>query len=540
MTILSKQGYIVNKKNISKDQVETIKNDLTVTPKVMPGFGTTAESFEVFKEDDDSLYLPRYYGTKKFSKPDKDELYTGRKIDIKFNGSLRDYQLPIAKLIQDRFHSKETKGGGGLLCLPCGRGKTIIAIKTIVDTGVKTIVVVHKEFLMRQWKRQIERFTNARVGIIQRDVVDIKDKDVVLAMLKSVSIKEYNKKIFEEFGLVIVDECHHIAAKIYSRSLPKIACRYTLGLSATPTRIDGLSKIFYWYMGDIIYKEELRQNESVNAKFYKFTSTHHLFKQIYNFRREVNRERMVTNLTTIPERNKLILELINERRKRGNYCKMLILGRRKEHLKFLKSEMDKCIINDKRMLKRLYTMKKHIELDIDTPEYDQELMNIIYDKIDIYEKASSQETAFYLGGMKEKDLTISEKKDIIFGTYDMAEEGLDIESLNTIVLVTPKRNVVQSVGRILRMLEYEVNPEIIDISDQLQVFVSQAMARESYYKKSKYNVFKYKVVVEYSKDKIDPKFDDFKPKELFIRKENINSCIKTNKTTDPKHIQFLD
>lgn len=499
-TSLSKKGYHVPKKELTKEKLLELTSDLLVTPKEYDEFKKNDDkdpSFKVYNEDDEYLYIPKYYGIKHYGEPKQNELYKGRKIDIKFNGSLREYQEPIANLIQNSFSTI----GGGIVSLPCGRGKTVVAIEAIVRLGVKTLVIAHKDFLIRQWIRQIKRWTNAKVGVIQRDVVDIDDKDIVVGMLMSISIKDYKESIFSQFGLVVVDECHHIAARVYSRSLPKTTCRYTLGLSATPIRSDGLTKVFYWFLGDMIYKEDLRQNNQVHAHVYNYTSNHNLFKPILNWKtKNPIKETMVSNLTQIPERTQLIIKLINQRRKRGTFCKILVLSRRRDHLDEMKKIIDNVIKDENKVLKKLYIIKKHLKRIItlnekmkkNTKKFKQHL-DVVYDIIDIQEKHCVHKTGFYVGGMKEDDLKESEEKDIIFATFNMCEEGLDIPALNTVVFATPKPNVVQSAGRILRLENYDIAPEIIDINDQLSLFKGFGNSREKYYIKSKYHLHKYNV-----------------------------------------------
>jgi superfamily II DNA or RNA helicase len=502
MSVLSKKGYTIPKSQLSKSKLKELKEELHVIPKQYEDFKDESKdpSFDVFIEDDDTITVPKYYGLEHFGKPLKDELYNGRKIDIKFIGDLRDYQKPIADLIQTSFDDK----GGGLISLPCGRGKTILAINSIVRRGVKTLVIVHKEFLINQWKTQIERFTNAKVGIIRRDKVDVEDKDIVIGMLLSIATKDYKDSIFSQFGLVIYDEIHHLGAKVYSKSLPKTTCRYTLGLSATPKRQDGCEKVFYWHVGNMLYKEELRKNNKVQARMYNFTTNHDLFKVILNWRTKTpNKEKMITNLTKIEERTNLIVRLINERRKRGDTCKILVLSRRRDHLTDIKKLIDKSIELDKKQLKKLMSIHKNIGRTIkhnlnikNMKKRNRKLkqqLNMIYDMIYAHEKYCSHNTAYYVGGMKEKDLKISETKDVIFGTFDVANEGLDIPSLNTIVLGTPKPNVIQSTGRILRLEHYDISPEIIDISDNLSIFNNFNKSREKYYTNSHYNIHKYNV-----------------------------------------------
>ena len=93
---------------------------------------------------------------------------------------------------------------------------------------------------------------------------------------------------------------------------------------------------------------------------------------------------------------------------------------------------------------------------------------------------------FYIGGMKQKDLKTSESKRIILATYAMAEEALDIKTLSTLIMATPKTDVTQAVGRILR--EKHENPMVIDIIDQHDVFVKQWKKRKTFYNKCKYKI----------------------------------------------------
>jgi superfamily II DNA or RNA helicase len=93
---------------------------------------------------------------------------------------------------------------------------------------------------------------------------------------------------------------------------------------------------------------------------------------------------------------------------------------------------------------------------------------------------------YYLGGMKETALKETEDKQVVVATYAMAAEALDIKTLNTLVMVTPKTDIVQSVGRILR--EKHEKPLVIDIVDGHDVFKNQWAKRRRYYKKCEYTI----------------------------------------------------
>ena len=88
---------------------------------------------------------------------------------------------------------------------------------------------------MTQWKDRILEFLpNAKIGKIQQNTIDIEDKDIVLSMVQSLSMKEYPEDTFKSFGLAIFDECHHLGAEVFHKSMTKVASKYMLGLSATP------------------------------------------------------------------------------------------------------------------------------------------------------------------------------------------------------------------------------------------------------------------------------------------------------------------
>ena len=117
---------------------------------------------------------------------------------------------------------------------------------------------------MTQWFDRIQEFLpTARIGKIQQNTIDIDNKDIVLAMVQSLSMKEYKSDVFSSFGLAVFDECHHLGAEVFCRALPKVATYYMLGLSATPNRKDGLRKVFEWYLGDMVYCIKQREPDMV-------------------------------------------------------------------------------------------------------------------------------------------------------------------------------------------------------------------------------------------------------------------------------------
>ena len=173
-----------------------------------------------------------------------------------FNGELRDHQI----IAVEKYIKSALSVGGGLLELHTGAGKTVIALNIISRLNKKTLIIVHKEFLLRQWVERIEQFLpDARVGTIKQNIIETEDKDIVIGMLQSLSMKDYPIEMFNEYGLTIVDECHHISSEVFSRALFKIVTKYTLGLSATIKRKDGLTKVIKWFLGDIVYTKKEKE-----------------------------------------------------------------------------------------------------------------------------------------------------------------------------------------------------------------------------------------------------------------------------------------
>ena len=150
--------------------------------------------FHLFLESPKKLYIPRFYGLKRFGEPTIDKITDGETIDINFKGDLRPEQKPIF----DVSYKQIIDTGGGIVSLKCGGGKTVLSLYILAQLKLKTLVVVHKDFLMTQWYDRIKEFIpDARIGKVQQDTIDIEDKDIVLSMVQSLSMKEYPENTFE-------------------------------------------------------------------------------------------------------------------------------------------------------------------------------------------------------------------------------------------------------------------------------------------------------------------------------------------------------
>lgn len=494
--VLGRRGYVIRKELLSSEQLLKIKNDLTfINGDEFSPFNKNPERFPIYAENTAKIYLPRYYGLKNFGIPEQvnfvDPPYTSKELELSktsfsFNGTLRDYQTEAVDKIMERFN---TTISGGILSMPCGFGKTRTTIHTIYrmknehvkkSKPFKTIIVVHKEFLANQWIQNIQTLIpEASIGIIQADKVDVENKDIVLAMLQSISMKEYPDELFNQFNFAIFDECHHLAAKVFSRSLLRVGCKYLLGLSATPTRADGCQDIFFESIGSIIYRIERNQNDKALIKKIVINSNNDKY-----YREEFNRysgnkqmPTMINYLCEFYDRNELVVNIIRKYLENEDGRKVICLSSRRDekHLGFIREIIDKFPI----------------------VKINGEIASVGY-------YMGFQAKKGYNKKKHNESLKASEDCDIILATLDVSREALDISGLNTLIYATPINGLIQktvngkkiedqttieqSIGRILRVPpeQRKLIPIVIDVLDNFSNYIKWGYTRNAFYKKVKY------------------------------------------------------
>jgi len=214
---LGYQGYSIFKDTLSVDEQHALRKELMVHAHI-PKSPVQPAPFPVYRESLLKLYVPRYFGMERYGSSIENKISPGDKIALKFAGELRDYQNVIVdKYLKAATTKTANCGGGGLLDVDPGKGKTVMALKIIEQLSVKTLVIVHKSFLTNQWKERIEQFLpGARIGTIQGQVFDIENKDIVIGMVQSLSMKEYPQNAFESFGLTVFDECFPYDTCVYT------------------------------------------------------------------------------------------------------------------------------------------------------------------------------------------------------------------------------------------------------------------------------------------------------------------------------------
>ena len=467
-TKLTNQGYHIDVTTITREKLIEIETDLTMIPYKLDATKAQIEKskFMVFKYSKNRLEIivPRYYGICKFGKP-LEEDFDSEEVDLTFTKTLREIQIEVC----EKCIKYIKKNGGGLLSVPCGFGKTVCAIYIASRLGLKTLVVVHKSFLIKHWIQEFMDFLGidiSRIGIIRQNKCDIKGKDIVIGMIQTIAKREY-KNVFDNFGLVIYDEAHHVACKFFSQSLLKTGSQYTLALTATPYRGDRMIKVMYWFLGGTMYRERVKINKNVIVKVINYKSTDPLFclkKKWFQGKMRPDTCKMISNICKIDARNQSIIDTITHIRRTEPKRKMIVFCDRLAHIDILKSGVDALI-----------------QEDID---------NGILDEDEIL-------TCRYTGPTKPDERQEAEERgDIIFANYPMGNEGLNIKHLNTVLLASPKKDVMQCVGRIMRTIlqSGDIRPMIIDFADDVEAIKSWFKTRSVIYRSCKYEVENYYLI----------------------------------------------
>ena len=431
---ITNKGYKIPL-DIDEELINSLKKNLMVQP-----YCENPVKFPIFRISNNFLYIPKYYGIQRFGLPKIDNIkeQEGLSIDINFITKLRDYQVDICNKILN--HLK--KNQSGLVSVYTGWGKTCAALWIASQLKLKTLIIVHTENLLEQWKERINDFLAipaSDIGIIRGPQIDT-SKNICIGMIQSISMKEYPINTFKDFGFTIFDECHHIGSRIFSRIFYKIGTKYNLGLSATLTRSDGLTKVIKYFLGETIIS--LKLSILTPSIIIKYTSIDPLQeKKMVNGK--VNIPVMINDLGDSFERNLEIANIIKEKYLEGR--KILVLSDRRHKCTVLKKLLETIILN------------------------------------------GNNEIGLYFGGMKRQVLEESNKKRIILATYQIASEGYDNKELDTLIFATPKSNIEQAIGRILRQ-ENINSPEVIDIVDSWSVFNNLYFSRMKFYKNKKYIV----------------------------------------------------
>lgn len=416
----------------------SLKTDWSNADKQALTFGEHDSLCECFIETEQGLLVPRGY--EGFGYTDT-SISIGGELRKLSPISLRDEQVPA---VQAMMENLTRPGLGAILFAPCGKGKTVMGLEIIRRLGRKALVLVHKSFLVDQWVERANTFLpEAKVGLWQRDTIPIGDEDIVIGMVQSIvnPKREYPKEIYDMFGTLVADETHRYGAPMWQDAISNFKAGYRIGLTATPERKDKLHDVFYSHIGPIAYFMEGHKRLPLIWRIDTETVFPERSYLMYNG--DVNTSKLVTMISKEEDRTDRIVSFAVRALKKGR--KVLILSERVAHTKEMKNLLETTLSGD-------------------------------------------FVCSLYIGGMKQAQRDKASEADIICGTYAMAQEGLDIPALDTLILATPKTSITQSVGRILRDSPDKKDPVVVDFVDSaIPILMAYWYSRRKTYNNLGYN-----------------------------------------------------
>jgi superfamily II DNA or RNA helicase len=445
----------IYKQNISKLQLQHLIKNLTVHLSVYNN-PTQKKTVIFFTNKDFSISVPRFYAFThlKIKKLNESLLQHTMNQSLYFHGQLfNTAKRPQTEAFQTLTQHLKTHHGGIVVMAP-GSGKTNLMIAVALHFKLKVMVLVHTTLLLGQWKKRIEDFVKShsqqpvKVGVIHQNVCVTEECDFVIAMIQSLNARNYPQTHLQ-CGIVVVDEVHHIAAETFSKVLSKVQYYYSIGLTATPKRSDHLEHIMEYLIGPICFKMKIPKNKSVQVNMITYNLGQQIEIKYKNGTKGLSS--MITNLTKDTFRNKLLLDVINLVQIKFPDRKGLLLSARVDHLKQIYRSLD------------------------------PSLCAIITGNINTELSKAEQRKA------KKEQSELKFTKFLTLSTFSMFAEAVDFDG-DFIILATPKLNVEQSTGRILRGRDLKYSPVIFDIVDPFSSFNFWRYRRLNFYKERGYEI----------------------------------------------------
>jgi len=409
MSLKTKINKLSNedREKINDELLLVLKNDSRMLPD------KEIQPFDIVNDD---IYLPFYYGSNELniSRPERKNFPS---MNIKFEGELRDEQIVVKK---DAL-KKLTDKGCTILSLHTGFGKTILAINLACNIKLKTLVIVNKIVLIKQWEDSILKF--CPTALVQKLTTKTKLKDSDFYIMNAMNIEKMGRNFFQSIGLVICDEAHMLVAETLSRSLQYLTPRYLIGLSATPYRLDGLNKLLDLYFGEDKIVRDMNREHII----YRVNTGIEIEMEILESTGKVNWGAVLKSQSDNQERNELIIRIIREFKDRN----FLVLCKRVEQATYL--------------FNKLKEVNEHVD-------------NLI-------------------GSKQEFDTDCR----ILVGIHQKVGTGFDWAKADALLLATSlKSYFIQSLGRVFR--RRDTTPIVFDLVDNNFILLKHFKSRAEVYK----------------------------------------------------------
>lgn len=424
MSIKIKQSDVDEKTRVK------LYNDLVIDIETKFGNFTQVKQIYPFDVTDNHIYIPFAYGKKsKYKRPPRN---TFSKVNVNFSGTLRDPQ----KELENESIQKINKYGSVLISAYVGFGKSCTSLSLTTKIGLKTMIIVHRVVLMKQWKESIHKFCpGAKVQIVQSK--DVLDSDCDYYIMNAINVPKKEREEYKDIGVVLVDECHLIMSGVFSKCMNFLVPRCVIGLSATPYRPDGLNQLFDLYFGKSRIHRKLWRKHTVYKVLTKFVP-----KVEMNVQGKLNWNSVLNSVAESKERNQLIVDIVMKHSDRV----FLVLCKRISQATYL---------------------------------YD-ELVSLLGEK----------EVSILVGKEQEFD----RESRVLIGTTSKCSVGFDHPRLDTLLLASDiQEYYIQSLGRIMRRKDND--PVVFDLVDELPTLKRHYYTRRKVYMEHGGEIKNYKVKI---------------------------------------------
>ena len=425
-----------------KDNLNFINSDYIIKKKLGKNIFGTATYFRMLEEKDGFVLLPKGFIGKllRFCNEQKikyqliDERKKLTEVNFSFKASLYEYQHEAVDITD----KKEM----GIIVAPPGSGKTIMGLGIIAHKKQPALIIVHRKQLFDQWVERIQSFlgiAEAFIGKISPGHQKI-GTHITVAMIQSLTSIDTANEIFKSFGMIIIDECHHVPAKTFRQVVQNFSSYYMYGLTATPVRKNNDEKLIFIYIGDVIQEVKFPFENNSSAK--KVSVVIRETDLLVPFDYKTDKTEILSQiLIHDSERNRLIIDDIRTEANTGK--KILVLTERKAHIEVLYQ----------------YLKNK-------------------YEVITISGEDSESVRKLKLKQIKEGHFQI------LISTGQFLGEGTDLDNLECLILAYPfafEGKLIQYMGRVQRT---EVTPIIYDYRDiHIDYLEKQFRQRNRHYKK---------------------------------------------------------
>lgn len=372
---------------------------------------------EGYHEENGYLWIPRQFGLAQGFVPDQDRRALGAPQDLELKAKLDPVRGQVEAVPAMVKFIREN--GAGLLVAPTGCGKTLLSYAIGAHFHTSLGVFIYAGHMLDNWIGQAEFALGIKpedVGLVQQDRCDL-GKPITIMSIQSLLARRYPDALYNQIGFLICDEVNRFGAAEWNKCIRQFPGKYRLGVSADPSRPDGLEKVITWNLGTIGYTIQKRTVILTIVRIQ--TDIDYPENSYKDFTLTEERGEFVADalrydkkLASDEKRNREIIEQLIKARKKGR--RVIVFSRLRDHLDLL------------------YQMWGN--------EFESEFSE---------DRGYPRTTAdFLVGGLKKKERERAMSADIKFATYGFCRDAMNDPTMDTVFFCTPPGNPLQPAGRL--------------------------------------------------------------------------------------------